>query len=322
MLSRIRSLLHPASGAPVLLSLCLLAGTVLAAVLIPGFASSQNLLGLIASLSPVVLLALGVSLVVLTGGIDLSVTAVVALVSISVGRVLTAPQVVDLPSGLQLLVAVAAAFGIGIFVGALNGVLVTRTGMPSFIVTLAMMMLGSGVAVWSTGSQVVGGLPQGPVVVGQSLAVSLGISAFAVLACELALRCTVAGRWVYAVGQNATASLISGVPVRRVVVGVFCASGVMAAVSALLLTARLETGSPVMGKELLLDAIGATVIGGTRLAGGVGRPLWTLVGVAFFGVLDNALNLLNVSYFAIMMIKGGVILVAAVAGASRGKDAQ
>ncbi|MDX2185961.1 MAG: ABC transporter permease [Opitutaceae bacterium] len=321
MFLRIRQFLTPTSGAPALLAVVLAAGFLAAAFLVPGFGTADNLLGLIAYLAPVLLLAIGMTLVVITGGIDLSVTAVVALVSVTAARVLTLPQVLTFPTVLQLVIAAGVALAVGLIIGLLNGFLITRTGMPSFIVTLAMMMLGSGVAVWSTGSQVIGGLPSGLLELGQRMSTAIGVAAAVLVLAELCLARTVMGRWLFAVGRNPVASLISAVPVRLVTLGAFVASSCLASLASLLLTARLETGSPVMGRELLLDAIGATVVGGTRLSGGFGRPLWTLVGVLFFAVLDNALNLLNVSYFAIMMIKGAVILVAAIAGSVKGRDA-
>jgi ribose/xylose/arabinose/galactoside ABC-type transport system permease subunit len=317
---RFKNFIFPASGAPVLLTCVIALGAGVAAVAIPGFASAANLTGLIAYLPAVLLLALGVGLVVLTGGIDLSVTAGVALTSITVARVLTASALVDMPLLLQLGAAGGVALGVALSLGLANGLLVSVTGMPSFLVTLATLMLGGGLAVWSTGSQVIGELPAPVVSLGQSPFVALGLALGAVVVAELVQARTIFGRWVLAVGRNATASTLSGVPVGRVLRSVYLASAGCASLAGLLLTARLETGSPVMGRELLLDAVGAVVVGGTRLSGGVGRPLWTVAGVLFFALLDNALNLLNVSYFAIMVVKGGVILAAAVAGSLRTRD--
>ena len=122
---------------------------------------------------------------------------------------------------------------------------------------------------------------------------------------------------MYAVGQNARAALVSGVPVGRVTIAAYVVSGVSAGLASVLLTGRLETGSPVLGREMLLDVIGATVIGGTSLYGGKGKILWTVFGVLFLTLIDSALNLLNCSHFVIMMVKGGVILFAATTDALR-----
>ena len=132
------------------------------------------------------------------------------------------------------------------------------------------------------------------------------------LTADLILRRTVYGRWLYAVGQNATAAHISGVPVGPITFAAYVASGFCAALASVMLTARLETGSPVLGHEILLDIIGATVVGGTSLFGGKGKIAWTCLGVLFLTVLDNALNLMNLSQFSISITKGAVILFAAV----------
>lgn len=118
-------------------------------------------------------------------------------------------------------------------------------------------------------------------------------------------------------GQNATAARISGVPVRAMTFSAYVASGCCAALASVILTGRLETGSPVLGREILLDIIGATVVGGTSLFGGKGKIAWTFFGVLFLTVLDNALNLLSLSQFSITMTKGAVILFAAVLDATR-----
>jgi ribose/xylose/arabinose/galactoside ABC-type transport system permease subunit len=127
------------------------------------------------------------------------------------------------------------------------------------------------------------------------------------------------GRWLYAVGHNARAALISGVPVNGVVLSAYTASGLLAAAASILYTGQAESGSPVLGQRLLLDVVGATVIGGTSLFGGKGRILWTLFGVLFIKLLDNSLNLLDLSYFSIMMVKGAVILLAALLDALRNR---
>lgn len=127
------------------------------------------------------------------------------------------------------------------------------------------------------------------------------------------------GRWLYAVGHNPRASLISGVPVNGVIVSAYVISGLLAAVASVLYTGQAESGSPVLAQRLLLDIVGATVIGGTSLFGGKGKILWTLFGVLFLKLIDNSLNLLDLTYFSIMMVKGAVILFAAFMEAVRSK---
>jgi ribose/xylose/arabinose/galactoside ABC-type transport system permease subunit len=181
------------------------------------------------------------------------------------------------------------------------------------------MMFLSGFAVWLTQSKNIYGLPGSFLALGQRLPIAFALTAALAVAAHLMLRRTVFGRWLYALGQNASAAHISGVPVRAMTFTAYVASGFCAALASVMLTGRLETGSPVLGREILLDIIGATVVGGTSLFGGKGKIAWTLFGVLFLTVLDNALNLLSLSQFSITMAKGAVILFAAVLDAVRNR---
>ncbi len=136
---------------------------------------------------------------------------------------------------------------------------------------------------------------------------------------HLVLTRTVFGAWLYAVGLNPRAAAVSGVPVRRVVLGAFVISGVCAAIASVIYTGRLETGSPVLGQRILLDVIGAAVIGGVSLFGGKGRVTQTLFGVLFLSVIDKGLQLLGLDLASVFAIKGGVILLAAVLDAMRNR---
>jgi ribose/xylose/arabinose/galactoside ABC-type transport system permease subunit len=183
--------------------------------------------------------------------------------------------------------------------------------MPAFIVTLTTMMFFSGSAIWLTQSRNIFNLP--PLfnnIGGQAWSAS-AVVLFVSGAVHLLLSRSLLGRWLYAVGQNVRVARISGVPVRQVVLWAYVICGLCAAVASILFTGRLETGSPVLAQRILLDVIGATVIGGTSLYGGKGKVLGTVFGVFFLTLLDNSLNLLNLSHFTIMMAKGAVILLAA-----------
>lgn len=278
----------------------------------PGLATSASLLNILGYLLPLFIVAIGMTLVMITGGIDLSVTSIIALTSV-VGAKLLGEQGVATPLGVGAMLAVGAGLG------AVNGAVVTLLRLPAFIVTLASMMFLSGFAVWFTQSKNICGLPSAFLGIGQRLPVALVITATVAVVAHLLLRRTVYGRWLYATGQNAKAAHISGVPVRSMIFAAYVASGFCAALASVMLTGRLETGSPVLGREILLDIIGATVVGGTSLFGGKGKIAWTFFGVLFLTVLDNALNLLNLSQFSITMTKGAVILFAAVLDAVRNR---
>ena len=213
-------------------------------------------------------------------------------------------------------VGVAVMLGASGLVGWLNGACIAWLRMPAFMVTLTTAMFFQGLAVglakWSVNAESIYNLPAAFLAVGHHAWLAALLAALATGAAHLLLGRTLLGRWLQAVGHNPRTALISGVPVGGVTVSAYVLSGLFAGLAAILLTARLETGSPSHGKALLLDVIGAAVIGGTSLFGGKGKILWTLQGVFFLALLGNGLNLLNLSDFAITMIKGVVILVAAL----------
>lgn len=210
------------------------------------------------------------------------------------------------PAGILAMLAVGAA------AGTVNGVAVAALGMPPFIVTLTTMMFSSGLAIWLTRAETIYSLPAAFNALGGRLPLTLAVTAVAVGSVYLFLRRTLFGRWTYAIGHNPRVARVSGVPVEGVTLGVYVASGLLAAVAAILYTGQAETASPLLGQRLLLDVIAAAVIGGTSLFGGRGQVHWTLSGVLFIKLLDNSLNLLNVSFFASTMIKGVVVLAAAL----------
>lgn len=282
----------------------------------PGFASRGNAANVLVACLPLLVLATGQTLVLITAGIDLSVTAVIGLGSVVGSLVMGGDAGWLRGSPLAMPVAIAAMLGTGALVGCLNGVCIAWLRMPAFMVTLTSMMFCSGLAVWlakqAVQAESIYNLPTAFLALGHSTGPAVVLVALTVLVAHLLLARTLIGRWFHAVGHNPRASLVSGVPVGGVVVGAYVLSGIFAAMASILLTARLETGSPNHGKTLLLDVIGAAVIGGTSLFGGKGRVLWTVYGVLFLTLLGNGLNLLNVSDFLITIIKGAVILVAAL----------
>ena len=278
----------------------------------PGLVTTSSLLNILAYLLPLLVVAIGMTLVMISGGIDLSATSIIALTSVVGAKFMTSDG-----GGVPTLAGVLIMLLLGAGLGAANGAIITLLRLPAFIVTLASMMFLSGFAVWLTQSRSIYGLPGSFLALGQRLPIALTLTTVLAVTAHLMLRRTVFGRWLYSMGQNATAAHISGVPVRAMSLAAYVVSGFCAALASVMLTGRLETGSPVLGREILLDVIGATVVGGTSLFGGRGKIAWTFFGVLFLAVLDNALNLLSLSQFSITMTKGGVILFAAVLDAIR-----
>ena len=225
---------------------------------------------------------------------------------------------------------------IAALIGFLNGVAVAVFGMPAFMVTLVTMLVVSAFAIYLSLSENISGLPEAFIALGKGDIVSLYFGAqtqsqiprkiiysfvtypmvIAVAVALLAhflLNRTVFGRYVFAIGSNVRNAEISGVPVRRIVITIFVISAVCAALASILYSARLEAGRPTLGAgTFLLDVIGATVIGGTSLFGGKAKIIWTFFGVLFFVLLSNTMNLMNLSAFQVDMVKGAVILAAAL----------
>lgn len=279
---------------------------------------------IVLAMLPLAILVLGQMLVLLIGQIDLSMTAVMAVGSIVSASVMTRFS----PGVGEMSLTALGVFGslvIGGAIGLFNGVCCAIFRVPSFIGTLAVMIAGSGGAVWYASSvsdtTSIGGLPRAFRLIGYGTEAGIPIAlivSFAALAMvHWMLSRTVAGRWVYALGHSAEVARISGVPVRRLTIAVFVASGVCAGVAAVIYTSRIETGLPTLGQNMLLDIVGAAVIGGISLFGGRGSVWMVIAGVAFLCILDKSLQLLGLPLFVVLAAKGVAILAAAVVDAAR-----
>jgi ribose/xylose/arabinose/galactoside ABC-type transport system permease subunit len=289
----------------------------------PGLASAENASNIFSNLLPLLIVALGQTVVLITGGIDLSVTSTIALSSVLGAMVMSGDQGWLGGGRWATPAAVVAMLLVGAVVGLFNGAAITLFRMPAFIVTLTTMMFASGLAIWLTKSKTIYNLPASFNIIGKGSFIivpyALVVAALVVLALHVALTRTLFGRWLYAIGHNARAAEVSGVPVSRTTKLAYVISGLCAAAASILYTGRMETGSPVLGQRILLDVIGAAVIGGTSLFGGKGKVVWTVFGALFITLIDNSLNMLGLSYFFIMMVKGAVILLAALLDAWRNR---
>ncbi len=270
------------------------------------FLTGRNLTFVLLQISVNVILAAGMTLVILSAGIDLSVGSVVALAGV-VGADLVA-------SGVPVPLAACAAVATGALVGLVNGASIVYLRVAPFIATLATMTAVRGLAYLYTDGVSVGNLPGSFTAWGVGrlgpVPVPVLVAAAVVLMTWLLLTRTVFGRRVYAVGGNEEATRLSGVHVGRVKLGVYVLMGALAALGGLLLAARLGAGDPKAGQLFELTAIAAVVVGGTSLAGGRGGVWGTVLGALIIGVLSNGLVLLDVSAFYQMVVKGMVILAA------------
>lgn len=278
---------------------------VLASLLSEYFLTLNNLLNVTRQVAVIGIISVGMTFVILTGGIDLSVGSILALTTLVVAGL---KPWGPLPSAIACLLAGTAC-------GLINGLIVTRGRVQPFIVTLGMMTVLVGVGLTYSGGQPIIGIATGLSFLGRGhlLGVPMQAVLFAIVAVAgaVVLRTTRYGRYVYAVGGNAEASLLSGVPVDRVKVLVYAISGFLSAAAGLVMAAHLNVGEANVGKGLELDAIAAVVVGGSSLAGGAGGVGGTVVGVLLIGVLNNLLNLLDVPAYSQLIVKG-LIIVGAV----------
>jgi ribose/xylose/arabinose/galactoside ABC-type transport system permease subunit/ABC-type sugar transport system substrate-binding protein len=288
--------------------------------------STATLHDVLLAMLPLVILVAGQMLVLLIGQIDLSMTAVMATGSVVSASVMTR-HVAEVGEPGVTLTGILTCLAVGAAIGLFNGICHAILKIPSFIITLAVMMAGSGAAVWyaSVVSDTIsiGGLPDAFRYIGYGHAagipIALVLCVVALIVIHYVLSRTVVGRWLYAVGHNAEAARISGVPVRRVTIAAFTASGLCAALAAIIYTSRIETGLPTLGQNMLLDIVGAAIIGGVSLFGGRGSIWMVLIGVAFLSVLDKSLQLLGLSLFIVLAVKGCAILAAAIIDVARAR---
>ncbi|MDO8541796.1 MAG: ribose ABC transporter permease [Opitutaceae bacterium] len=275
-------------------------------ILTPHFLTVSNLLNVAQQTSINAVIAVGLTFVIISGGIDLSVGSLVAFAGVVLATLLQR----GVPVPIALLAGLLTGFGCGV----VNGLLITMGRLPPFIATLGMMSVARGGALLFTDGRPVSGFGPGFrwLATGEVLFVPVPILVMvAVYAmAHFVLRRTRFGRYVFAIGGNPEAALLSGVPVRFHQTMVYGLSGFLSAMAAMLLTARLNSAQPIAGINYELDAIAATVIGGTSLMGGQGSVMGTLIGALIMGVLRNGLNLLNVSSFIQQLVIGAVIIVA------------
>ncbi|MGN8188719.1 ABC transporter permease [Burkholderia cepacia] len=272
----------------------------------PSFLSAANLENVLRQVSINAIIAVGMTCVILTGGIDLSVGSVMALSGTLAAGLMVA--------GVNAVAALAIGIAVGLGFGFLNGLFVAFAGMPPIIVTLATMGIARGLALIYTGGYPIDGLPDWVAFFGSGKVFGIQAPVLIMLAVYaiawLLLDRMPFGRYVYAIGGNEQATRLTGVRVARVKLIVYTLAGLTSALAAIVLTGRLMSGQPNAGVGFELDAIAAVVMGGTSISGGRGAILGTLVGALLLGVLNNGLNMIGVNPYVQNVIKGGIILLA------------
>lgn len=278
------------------------------AVINPRFLSVANILNVFRQSSINAVIAIGMTFVILTGGIDLSVGSILAFCG--------AVSAAMLSSGINPVLSLLVALVLGLFFGIVNGVLVSVMKLQAFIVTLVTMTFLRGATLVFTNGKPI------PVNDGGALFENIGggylfnipipiyITLILFVAGHYILTNTRFGRYTYAIGGNEEATKLSGIKVNNIKIWIYGISGILSALAGIITTSRLFSAQPTAGTGYELDAIAAVVLGGTSLAGGVGKITGTALGAIIIGVLGNALNLLDVSSYYQMMIKAAVILIA------------
>lgn len=287
-----------------LLGLLLLSITL--TILSDRFFTIDNLLNVARQISLNAIISVGMTMVILTGGIDLSVGSIVALTgSVTAGL---------LVGGQAIFPAICIGMLVGALLGLFNGLLITRAEIPPFIATLGTMTVARGLTLVYTDGRPITGMEDafrflgGGYLAGIPVPVIIMVLIFALT--YIMLKKTRLGRYIYAIGGNEEAARLSGINTKKILLSVYVLGGLLAGVSGIIMASRLNSAQPTAGISFELDAIAAVVLGGTSLSGGVGTIGGTLIGAFIIGVLDNGLNLLNVSSFYQQIAKGLVILLA------------
>ncbi|WP_335507889.1 ABC transporter permease [Neobacillus vireti] len=289
-------------GMVIILALLIIVMTIVA----PNFTDSSNILNVLKQSSITAILAAGMTVVILTGGIDLSVGSTLALSSVI--------SVLLSNAGTPPVIAMLVGVAVGYVAGAINGFLTAVPKLPAFIVTLGSMTYLRGLAYVITGGY--------PVVLaskqfkfigaGEILGIPTPIYVMAIvyIIMIIVLKYTMFGRHVYAIGGNEEAAHLTGIKVTRTLINVYSISGLLAGVSGVVMAGRLFSGQPMVGIGFELDAIAAVVLGGTSFVGGRGRIQGTIIGVLIVAVLTNGMTLLNVDFYWQQVVKGIVIVIA------------
>ncbi|MCL2248129.1 MAG: ribose ABC transporter permease [Oscillospiraceae bacterium] len=284
-------------------------------IMMPQFRTLNNAMIVLRQASVTGFVAFGMTCVILTGGIDLSVGSVLALTAV-IGAMM-------LDAGVNEIIAIFGTLAAGLALGSLNGFTVTKLRLQPFIATLIGMSVYRGLALILTGGRSIANLTGFYVLeaIGRGDFLGIPVPIWLMLVVFglffFLLHKTALGRRIYAVGSNATAAQLAGVSITKTKMFVYAVSGLMASVSALILVSRLRSAQPVMGVGLELDAIAAVALGGTSMAGGRGKIYGTLAGVLIISVLSNGMNIMGVPSYYQTVVTGIVILLAVLADPNR-----
>jgi len=296
---------------------CWLLLFIVSMLFIPNFSSGYNLKNYLENCAPLLIVVCGLTFITFNGGIDFSITSV-----ISMGSAIGAYVMVYSPFQSELastILGVGTMLLIGFVTGYVNGLSVSRLKMPSFVATLATMLIGSGIAVWFASvlfeKTSISGLPAMFLLLGgsdESFWIPILIAAIVFLFSDWLMTKNIFGRQVFAVGVNPKAAAVSGISVKKTVLLLSVISGIYAGIACIIYTARNGAGIPTLGSNMFINIVGSVIIGGTSPTGGSGSMRKSLYGVLFLVLIDKILNLLGTPYVYYDIIKGLLILLAAM----------
>ena len=279
----------------------------------PDFLKRDNIRNVADQIVVIAILAVGMTMVIITGGIDLSVGSLIALSAVVSALLIRHAAGAERASALGMTFSSLGGIGVCALVGAVTGMLVTFAAIPPFIATLAVMLAASGLAYLLAAGQSVYQVPASFVWLGRGIAAAgvpnaVVLMALLYIAAHIVMSQTALGRYIYAVGGNAEAARLSGVPVKRIVIFVYALCGALAGLGGVIMASQLRSGSPTYGGMYELYTIAAVVVGGTSLAGGEGKVFGTLIGAFIIAVIQNGMNLTKVESYTQKVVLGLVIL--------------
>jgi inositol transport system permease protein len=290
------------------------------------FLQAQNLINVVRQMTPIAILAIGLTVVIISTGIDLSVGSIIALAAVVATSLAQQPDATNLMyPGLHLpvIAPVLAGLGVGAACGLVNGLLIAGFRIPPFIATLGMMTAARGLALIYSNGRPISKLTPEFNFLGQGeplgLPVPIILLALVAIIAQVMLHYTRFGRHVYALGGNEQAARVSGINAGRVKLGIYAFSGLLAGLAGMILAGRIGSGNPTLGTGYELDAIASAVIGGTSFTGGIGTVWGTIVGALLIGSLNTGLDLLNVSNFWQQVAKGVIIVLAIIIDARKNR---
>lgn len=281
----------------------------------PNFLTRNNMFNVLRQISSNTIIAIGMTFVLLTGGIDLSVGSIIAVTN--------CVSICMMVAGVPIPAAIVIGLLLGSIVGLLNGVIIAKLHIPAFIMTLAMMQIARGAAYLSTDGKPVRFSNDSFSLIGNGYVGMVPVPVIIMIVCIIIfafiLHKSKFGVYIYAVGGNREAARFSGIDISKIEIGVYTICGILAGLAGMILSSRMLSAQPTSGDGAEMDAIAAAVLGGTSLSGGAGSIAGTVIGALFIGVLNNGLNIIGVSSYWQEVIKGVVIIIAVLVDVIKNK---